>query len=223
MKRSNQIRMLLLKDTSGFYRKSLAADGFEVICAGTAGSALKMAAATRPDVIVADLALSKLDGFALLALFKKDPRTARIPVILITGPGKIERTRTTRLKFAADDYILQPSSRAILKARIYSALRRQGVVGGHGLRLDGQARTLTVNRLPVRLTRMEFDLLAFFLSRKGDVMSIPVLLKEVWHRTTGTSDPRTVQTHVSSLRRKLGPGAGRRISSVSGIGYRYDQ
>jgi DNA-binding response OmpR family regulator len=222
-------RVLLLKDDTGFYAQTLTADGFEVIAAKTSQEALQKAVEIRPDVVLADLSLL-MDGVALTERLKNDQRTTHIPVILISGANKAERDRAVRARTVADDYILEPSSRSILKARIYSILRSvkaplesKEVIGDAGVRLDVHARTVSVKGRAVKLTRKEFDLLALFLTRKGRVLTIGRLLEDVWgYDAADYNDPRTIQTHVSSLRRKLGPGVGRRIWSVSGIGYRFD-
>lgn len=222
-------RVLLLKDASGFYEQTLRADGFEVIPVKTSREALSKAVEIRPDIILADLSLI-LDGVALIDQLKQDPRTTHIPVILISGANKEERELATRLKKVANDYIMEPSSRGILRARIHSTLRAvivplevKEVLGDLGVRLDVLGRTLAIKGRAVKLTRKEFDLFTLFLQRKGRVLTIQRLLEDVWgYDGADYSDPRTVQTHVSSLRRKVGAVVGKRICSVSGIGYRFD-
>lgn len=219
----------MLKDDSGFYEQSLRADGFEVIPVKTSFEALQKSVEVRPDIILADLSLL-MDGVALIERLKNDTRTTHIPVILISGANKVERDKALRIKKVADDYILEPSSRMILKARIHSTLRAvtapletKEILGDLGIRLDVSGRTVTVKGHAVKLTRKEFDLLTLFLTRKGRVLTIQRLLEDVWgYDSADYSDPRTVQTHISSLRRKLGSKVGRRIWSVSGIGYRFD-
>jgi DNA-binding response OmpR family regulator len=222
-------RVLLLKDDTGYYRESLIADGFEVIAVKTSQEAIQRAVEVRPDVILADLSLA-LDGVALMDGIKRDQRTAHVPVILISGANRSDRERAARIKKAADDYILEPSSREILRARIHSVVRggavrleAKEIIGDLGVRLDVQGRTVSIKGREIMLTRKEFDLLALFLTRKGRVLSIQRLLEDVWgYDVADYSDPRTVQTHVSSLRRKLGDKMGKRIGCVFGIGYRFD-
>jgi len=176
----------------------------------------------RPDVIVLDLGLPDLDGASVLEI-------ARVlnsaPVIVATARDD-EREAVRLLNAGADDYLVKPFSVAQMDARIRAVLRRaapaagadQTVVVGD-LRLDPVAREATLEGRTLDLSRKEFDLLAMLMQHAGEVVSRRTLLAEVWRQPWGGAD-RTVDVHLSWLRRKLGETAAdpRYIVSVRGVG-----
>ncbi len=226
-------KILLVQDEAKLlelYDNSLSADGFDVITARTAAAAFQKALQFRPDVVLADVSLAGLGGFALTKRLASEPRTANIPVIMLSTAPEAEREKAGRTKQAVGDYIVEQASRPALKDKIRSVLRgaklpreTREILGNSSLRLDVQARMVAVKGREVRLTRKEFYLLALFLRRPGLVLSVQRLLEDVWgYNAADYNDPRTIQTHISSLRRKLGAAFSRRVLSVSGIGYRFN-
>jgi DNA-binding response OmpR family regulator len=190
--------------------------------AGMAGLALVVG--EPPDVVVLDLGLPDVDGSTVLSMLRG---ASSVPVIVATArDDEAEIVRT--LDDGADDYVVKPFTAGQLDARIRAVLRRAGgpgaaapvlVVGA--LRVDTESRRATLDGAELALTRLEFDLLAFLAARPGKVVSKRDLLREVWHQPYGGAD-KTVDVHLSWLRRKLGERASapRFLHTVRGVGVR---
>jgi DNA-binding response OmpR family regulator len=158
---------VLIVDDEPMVREVLSAylerDGYRVASANDGAEALRMLRLGRPDVVVLDLMLPKVDGLAVLAQLRK---TADVPVIVLTARGE-EPDRVLGLELGADDYVVKPFSPRELVARVASVLRRSSPLPTssrivHGsLVIDGPSREVSVAGQPVRLTAREFDLLAF--------------------------------------------------------------
>lgn len=206
-------------------------EDFSVILAQSGGEAQLAAIDSKPDVILMDVALPDTDGIALCRRFKSDRRTAFIPVLLMSGQYKeVEKQVEGMEEGGADDYLVKPFSSLLLVAKMRTVLRRYSapeelkeLLKTEGLELDVQARTVSLKERRVPLTRKEFDLLTTFLRKKDKVLSVPYLLETVWgYNPADYNDPSTIQVHLSSLRRKLGPKLGKKIVSVPGLGYRFE-
>jgi DNA-binding response OmpR family regulator len=179
--------------------------------------------AQKPDVVLLDLGLPDIDGADVLSMLRS---VSGVPTIIATARDD-EAEMVRLLDLGADDYVIKPFTAAQLTARIRAVLRRGGpadeesliVVGG--LSIDTRSREVTVDGRPVELARKEFDLLLALARRAGEVVTKRDLLAEVWQLAWGGSD-RTVDVHLSWLRRKLGESAAepRYVHSVRGVGVR---
>lgn len=235
MKKSGSLRYkILLVDDDADQRfvlsQGLEGDGFSVITADSGREAFAAAVESCPDLVLSDVIMPDMDGLALCRRLRNDPRTCGIPVIMISGRHNEESEQLEGLEGGADDYLPKTYPPHLLAAKIRSILRRfsspaelKEILESAGLSLDVQARVVTCAGRRVGLTRKEFDLLTTFLRKAGKVLSNNYLLETVWNRDPAQyNDPRTIQTHISSLRRKLGPRLGKRIMSVIGLGYRFE-
>ncbi|MEV6984339.1 response regulator transcription factor [Sphaerisporangium sp. NPDC051017] len=195
--------------------------GHAVSSAPTALEGLRQAMAERPDLIVLDLGLPDLDGTEMLRMLRA---VSRVPVIVATArDGDAEMVRL--LDAGADDYVVKPYSAAQLDARVRAVLRRAAespadpsiTVGG--LRLDPRGREAVLDGTVLDLTPREFDLLHYLAARPGQVVTKRELLTEVWQARYGGAD-KTVDVHLSWLRRKLGETAQtpRYLHTVRGVG-----
>ncbi|MFN0090479.1 MAG: response regulator transcription factor [Acidimicrobiales bacterium] len=203
--------------------RTLAERGHSVRSQGTALGALAEILACRPDVVVLDLGLPDRDGAELLHMLRG---VSDVPVVIATA--RDEDAEVIRLLDAgADDYVVKPFSAAQMEARIRAVLRRgraarreERVCVG-GLVLDHRRRSATLDERELELTRKEFDLLAYLAQRPGEVVSKQELLAEVWRHPFGGGD-KTVDVHISWLRRKLGETAAtpRYLHTVRGVGVR---
>ena len=204
---------------------------FSVIFTDNGSEALLLAHDSQPDLIVTDVEMPGLDGFTLCKAVKASDDTAMIPVIIISG-NKIKDTDiVSGYDRGADDYLTKPFAFSVLAAKIRAVLRRYSANSGpaarkikeQGVELDPAARTVKISGKPSSLTRKEFDLLTLLLEKKGRVLSVPYILETVWGYDVATyNNPHTVETHVSSLRKKLGAKLAVRILSVTGYGYRFE-
>jgi DNA-binding response OmpR family regulator len=203
--------------------RGLTERGHAVSSAPNGLAGLEHAVAHRPDVVVLDLGLPDVDGTAVLRMLRG---VSRVPVVVATARDD-EAEIVAVLDAGADDYVVKPFSAAQLDARIRAVLRRGGeapadptvVVGG--LRIDPRSRQASVDGRPLELTPREFDLLHYLAARAGQVVSKRELLTEVWQLPYGGAD-KTVDVHLSWLRRKLGETAqqARYLHSVRGVGVR---
>ena len=219
------VHLLVVEDDEAIRRslaRGLTEQSATVSVVGTAVEAIKALAIERPDAVVLDLGLPDLDGADVLALIRAQ---SDVPVVVATARDD-EREMVRLLDAGADDYLIKPFSAAQAMARVRAVLRRtaqaspeeqRAVVGG--LVVDAVSRTVHLDGATVELNRKEFDLLLALASRPGQVISKRQLLAEVWQQPWGGAD-RTVDVHLSWLRRKLGESAShpRYLHSVRGVG-----
>ena len=211
-------------------RRYLESCGFSVIFTDNGSEALLWARDSKPDIVITDVELPGLDGLALCKAIKSSPETASTPVIIISGRKTGDSDLVSGYDKGADDYLTKPFAFPVLAAKVNAVLRRYSAAGPadgkikeQGLELDPAARTAKAGGEPVRLTRKEFDLLTLLLEKKGRVLGVPYLLETVWGYDMATYDnPHTVETHVSSLRKKLGRKFAGRLVSVTGHGYKFE-
>lgn len=206
--------------------RALREQGHSVNALGTGLAALSTAVEQKPDVVLLDLGLPDVDGADILSMLRA---VSDVPVIVATArDDEAEMVRV--LDIGADDYVIKPFTAGQLNARIRAVLRRTGrsgedptisIGGPDGLVIDTRSYEVTVEGRPVELARKEFELLLALARRVGEVVSKRDLLSEVWQLPWGGSD-RTVDVHLSWLRRKLGESAAapRYIHSVRGVGVR---
>jgi DNA-binding response OmpR family regulator len=173
----------------------------------------------EPDVVVLDLGLPDLDGATVLRRIRVG---SQVPVVVATA-RETESEMIRLLRAGADDYVVKPYSAEQIEARIAAVLRRGGASASRiltvgGLRLDPDARVATLDGVPLQLSRLEFDLLAYLMQRPGKVVNRRQLLAEVW--PTESRSVETVDVHVTWLRRKLGERAAepRYLHTVRGVG-----
>lgn len=199
-------------------RMELSHEGYEIEVLSNGSEALKYLENELPDLLILDVMLPGIDGFAVLEEIREYISTD-LPVIMLTARGEV-KDRVRGLKSGADDYLPKPFVIEELLARIEAVLRRKGKVeriSYHELMLDLQSREASVSGEPLQLSRTEFDLLAALLSNAGIVMSKERLLEKVW----GSEDwgnPNVVEVYINYLRKKLGK-TGERIKTVRGSGY----
>jgi two-component system, OmpR family, KDP operon response regulator KdpE len=205
--------------------RALRERGHAVSSAATALAGLRQAVDERPDLVVLDLGLPDLDGRELLRMLRA---VSAVPVIVATARDDDESV-VQALDAGADDYVVKPFAAGQLEARIRAVLRRaagvadaaQAPVTVGDLVVDPRRRRVTIGGEAVELSPKEFDLLAHLAARAGTVVSKRELLTEVWQLPFGGSD-KTVDVHLSWLRRKLGESAAapRLLQTVRGVGVR---
>jgi DNA-binding response OmpR family regulator len=203
--------------------RSLTERGHAVSSAPAGMPGLQQALDDQPDVVLLDLGLPDLDGHSLLTMLRAVSRT---PVIVVTARDD-DPSVVRALDAGADDYVVKPFGMDTLEARIRAVLRRAAAddpdaplqVGD--LVVDAASRAATLRGQDLELTRREFDLLLLLVQRSGEVVTKRDILAEVWNQPYGGGE-RTVDVHLSWLRRKLGETAAHPayIHSVRGVGVR---
>ncbi|MFT4010507.1 MAG: response regulator transcription factor [Nocardioidaceae bacterium] len=204
--------------------RALSERGHAVSSASSGMEGLAMAVDSRPDLVILDLGLPDVDGTQVLQMLRA---VSDVPVIVATARDD-DPTLVRCLDGGADDYVVKPFTTDQLEARIRAVMRRAGtgpsprpalVVGG--LRIDPATRQVTLDGTPVDLTPREFDLLRHLAEHADEVVTKRQLLTEVWNQPWGGSE-KTVDVHLSWLRRKLGEAAAdpRYLHTVRGVGVR---
>ncbi|MCK1798007.1 response regulator transcription factor [Streptomyces sp. XM4193] len=205
--------------------RTLRAEGFEIERAGTVRDAVEAIARSEFDVALVDLGLDDGDGVDVIRALREKASTG---VLAVTARGE-EADRVRGLRAGADDYLVKPFGVAELLARIEAVTRRlrvvrsvpqtHGVIDHGGLVIDRDRHEVHLHGELLRLTRKEFDVFVMLARSVGSVVERDHILDQVWHSTFEGSS-RSLDTHMTSLRAKLGDAA--RISTVRGIGYRLE-
>jgi two-component system, OmpR family, alkaline phosphatase synthesis response regulator PhoP len=202
----------------------LRTDGWSVASAGEGRTALEKLRRESFELLILDIQMPGLDGLAVCAAVRADPRTQAIPVVMLTARGD-ETDRVLGLEMGADDYIVKPFSPKELLARVRALFRRierqngpAPVLEFGALRLDRERHVVQWAGQPVTLTAKEFALLEALLDAHGRVLSRQRLLEDVWGYSYAEGT-RTVDVHVRRLREKL-PGLAPSILTVKSLGYR---
>ena len=233
------LKILIADDEANIRRileTRLAMQGHAVAAAKDGAEALELFRSVEPDVVVLDVMMPELDGFAVLERIRAQ---SEVPIILLTALGDVA-DRITGLQLGADDYMVKPFSPKELEARIRCVMRRanqaQGGVGSGStasnvivigdLSVDFNRRQALRSGERIRLTGMEFHLLELLISRAGEPISRLDLLENVWgYKPAKANDSRVVDVHISRLRAKLetDPENPELIMTARGQGYMFQR
>jgi two-component system alkaline phosphatase synthesis response regulator PhoP len=200
-------------------------EGYEVFVASDGNAGLKAARAFKPDLVILDVMLPGMDGVELLSRLRRE---SDVYVIMLTAKTE-ETDKIVGLSVGADDYVTKPFSPRELVARVKAALRRIETGAGLGgersvlsfqhIRMDVDARKVSVDDNPIELTAVEFDLLRALAENRGRVLSREQLLEKVWGGDY-FGEMRVVDVHLGHVRQKL--GRDDLIATVRGVGYRFE-
>jgi len=216
------------KDLAELLAFNLEKEGYAATCVHDGKLGLERAGADLPDLILLDLMLPGMLGTEVCKALRKDPRTAQIPIIMITAKSD-EIDRVVGFEVGADDYIVKPFSMREVALRVKAVMRRfehevqpatPELLTIGEIVIDTQRHSVTTAGLEIELTSTEFKLLLYLAEKKGLVQSREQLLQKVWSYNNA-GDTRTVDTHVTRLRGKLG-APGDIIRTVRGFGYKIE-
>ena len=217
------------KDLAELLAFNIEKEGYVAICVHDGKLGLERAGTELPDLILLDLMLPGLLGTEVCKALRKDQRTAHIPIIMITAKGD-EIDRVVGFEVGADDYIVKPFSMREVALRVKAVMRRfehepdqplADILAIGDIVIDKQRHIVMSTGSEVELTSTEFKLLLYLVEKKGCVQSREQLLQKVWGYNN-TADTRTVDTHVTRLRGKLGT-PGDIIKTVRGFGYKIEE
>jgi two-component system, OmpR family, alkaline phosphatase synthesis response regulator PhoP len=213
------------KDLTELVRYNLQKEGFIVRCARDGEAGLASASGDTPDLVLVDLMMPGMDGLEVCRRLRSDPRTAAVPIIMLTAKSG-ESDRVVGLELGADDYVTKPFSPRELAARIKAVLRRaspqvavRATIRRGELTIDPIRREVSCGGKNIVVTASEFRLLHFMAAHPGRVFSRSELIDGVLGRDIAVVD-RTIDVHVTALRKKLGC-SGELIETVRGFGYRF--
>jgi two-component system phosphate regulon response regulator PhoB len=216
------------KDLAELLAFNLEKEGYAATCAHDGKLGLERAVADLPDLILLDMMLPGMLGTEVCKALRKDPRTTQIPIIMITAKGD-EIDRVVGFEVGADDYIVKPFSMREVTLRIKAVMRRfdnetqpstTDTLCIGDIVIDKLRHTVMSAGLEIDLTSTEYKLLLYLAEKKECVQSREKLLQNVWSYNN-TGDTRTVDTHVTRLRGKLG-APGDVIKTVRGFGYKIE-
>jgi DNA-binding response OmpR family regulator len=221
-------RILVIEDNPDTrkFLETLLSKNYDVISAENGVIGIDFARNRSPDLILLDIMLPILNGYDVCNLLKKDEKTKRIPVIFLSAKNTINDV-THGLSTGADDYIAKPFDYKELLARVAARLRKnvetvaQPIQVGD-LRIEPATRDVTYADKKITLTLTEFDILKCLASRAGNVVSRDEILKDVWKDDAQGTNDRTIDVHIRALRRKI-PSLAKHVSSVYGVGYKYEK
>jgi DNA-binding response OmpR family regulator len=220
-------RVLLAEDDASIAEplaRALRREGYEVDVREDGPGALGCALKGGVDLLVLDLGLPGMDGLEVCRRLRSDGHG--LPVLVLTARAD-EVDTVVGLDAGADDYVTKPFRLAELLARVRALLRRGSSDAGssvHGVRIDVESHRAWLGDEELQLTAKEFDLLRVLIREAGRVVSRDQLMREVWD-TTWWSSTKTLDMHISWLRKKLGDDATspRYISTVRGVGFRFER
>lgn len=204
-------------------RRYLEQAGFDVVPARDGAAAIEAFDRARPDLVILDWMLPKLDGLSVASRIRS---SSKVPIIMLTA-RVTEQDRLAGFDAGVDDYVIKPFSARELEARVHAVLRRSSsrepaVQESGDLRLDREQRRVWVRGEPVEVSAMGFDLLAFLMAHPGRVFTRLELLEAV-RGDTYSGFERSIDSHIKRLRQKIEIDAGHpaHILTVFGVGYRF--
>ncbi|MGM0898180.1 MAG: response regulator transcription factor [Bacillota bacterium] len=204
--------------------RTLGDAGYSVLAVPTGEQGIERIRSGGIDFVILDIMMAGQDGFSVCRRVRE---FSGVPILMLTAIAGSEADKVKGLRAGADDYLIKPFSRGELLARIEAILRRtkgtaitpEPILTTGRIELNERMRRVTADGKPVTLTRKEFDLLALFLSHPEQVFSREQLMERLWGEQALTVTTRTVDTHIKTLRIKLGD-AGSAIETVWGLGYK---
>jgi two-component system response regulator RegX3 len=222
--------ILLVEDEQSISRplaSALQREGFDTVIAASVAEARERLTEATPDLVLLDLMLPDGSGFDVLRELRS---SGDVPVVVLTARGE-EADRVVGLELGADDYVVKPFSAREVAARIRAVLRRaarerggehDGAIEIGGLRLDPARHSVELDGEPLELSRKEYELLHRLMRDAGTVVTREQLIEDVWDMNWFGST-KTLDVHVSSLRRKLGddPATPRYLHTIRGVGFRF--
>ncbi len=221
--------ILLVEDETSITEplaEALGREGFDTTVAATAAEALEVAGRNQPDLVLLDVMLPDGSGFDVCRELRQ---RSQVPIIMLTARGE-EADRVVGLELGADDYIVKPFSAREVAARIRAVLRRVDAptqpddkpVEVGEIRLDPAKREVTKDGETLELSRKEFELLSLLMANAGSVVTRERAIDEVWD-TNWFGSTKTLDVHVSGLRRKLGDDSSepRFLHTIRGVGFRF--
>lgn len=202
-------------------RLYLTKEGYQVTVANDGEEGLEKFNQVKPDMVLLDVMMPKMDGWEVLKTIRK---YSRVPVIMLTARSE-ERDELQGFSLGVDEYISKPFSPKILVARVEAILRRTNVssadsVNVGGICIDKAAHQVTIDGQEIDLSFKEFELLTYFVENQGIALSREKILNNVWNYDY-FGDARTIDTHVKKLRSKMGE-KGEYIKTIWGMGYKFE-
>lgn len=219
-------RILLVDDEVDileFVRYNLVREGYEVFTAENGAEALRVAAASRPHLILLDMMMPVMDGAQTCRAIRENPELRDTMVVFLSALGE-EGQQLAGFGVGADDYLTKPIKMKLLVSRVQAILKRidaeapAAEPAKPGIEIDRESYTVTCDGRRIALPRKEFALLELLWSSPGRLIPREEIYARIWGSEVVVGD-RTIDVHIRKLRQKIGEG---RITTVKGVGYRYE-
>ncbi|MBN1928825.1 MAG: response regulator transcription factor [Chlorobiaceae bacterium] len=216
------------RNLAGLLKYNLEKAGYVCVHAASGEEALEQLRQHAVNLVLLDVMLPGIDGFEVCRRIRQDVQYSDLPIVMLTAKGE-EIDKVFGFELGIDDYVVKPFSPRELNLRIRAILKRdrrnrsnvQEVLRAGSIEIDIGRHIATLDGRPLALTLMEFKLLALLLKRRGQAQTRDVLLSDVWD-VDKSINTRTIDTHVTRLREKLGE-SGKLIKTVRGLGYKFDE
>ena len=213
------------EDILEFLQYNLKKENFQVYTASSGRKAIEIAQETSPDLIILDVMMPELDGIETCKELRELPGMKNTLIAFLTARNE-DYSQIAGFDAGADDYINKPIKPRVLVSRINALLRRNNPLNknqvfetGSGLKIDRNKYVIELDRKEISLPKKEFELLALLASKPGNVFTRDFILSSVWGDQVVVGD-RTIDVHIRKLREKIGD---KRISTVKGVGYKFEQ
>jgi len=225
-----QCSILIIDDDKDFLNlvsRYLESNSFSVFKAYTAKEGMSILNRKKIDIVISDVDMPGINGFELLKSIKTSRKHSGLPVILMSGKKISEIDILDGYNKGNEDYIVKPFSLPVLLAKIKNIMRyrnicvKENVFKIGPLYIYEEQRKAVKGKEEIKLTRKEFDIILTLAKNKNKIFSVAELLDIIWGYDL-SNNPHTVETHISSLRKKLGPEISKKIKNVSGYGYKLD-
>lgn len=214
------------EDILELVKETLQRENISVITAKTGEACFKRVETSKPDLIILDFDLPDIPGDKIYRVLKKDKSTSHIPVMILTGSRISDNDMVFGFREGVCEYIIKPFEPKILAARVKNIfqwldykVKVKEIVKRCGLEMDVEQRRIKVNGKIVELTQKEFDLVSTLIRNSGRVVSRQNLLETVWGYEDIAST-HTLESHIYSLKKKLGPHFAKKIITLKGTGYK---
>lgn len=223
LNQSNSAHIMIVEDEmalASIMNDYLVASGYHCTHVADGAEVLETFHQVQPDLILLDLMLPNVDGITLCQALRQE---TDVPIMIVTAKVD-EIDRILGLEVGADDYVCKPFSPREVVARVKAALRRQmrmTTPSLSGLKIDHETFSVTMHGVPIKLTQVEFRLLATLSQSPGRVFSRDQLMDSVYSDHRIVTD-RTIDSHIKNLRKKLGEQGEEWIQSIYGVGYRFE-
>lgn len=215
------------KNIAELVKYNLEQAGFKTLWASKGDTGLELVSKNKPNLIILDLMLPEIDGLEVCKILKRNDKTTKIPIIMLTAKSEVT-DKIVGLELGADDYVTKPFSPKELVARVRAVLRRgkeeakDSMFKAGTLSVDVARHKVSIKDAEIDLASKEYDLLIALMEAKGRVLSREFLLNQVWGYDSSLNiETRTVDMHVGLLRKKLKTESAR-IVTIKNVGYRFD-
>ena len=223
-------RILVIEDNADTrqFLETVLIREYEVLSAENGALGVEYARTRNPDLILLDVMMPGMSGFEVCELLKKEPKTRTIPILFLSAKNTVNNI-IQELGIGAEDYLAKPFDYKELLARIHARLREKRdrqlepkILNQGQLKINLDSRDVYFDGKRIDLTSTEYDILRLLIQKSGEVVARNAIVEEIWKEDLSSTQKRTIDVHIRSLRKKL-PALTKHIISVYGVGYKFEK